>query len=141
MLNRKLAFAACAAGTALAVMAISLEGGSNPEHTTYLTFNTPFALPGIGLPPGTYVFELVTPGVRTDLVRVLSRDRSQVHLTAFTRLVERPEGLRADRQVTFGEARRGAPPPITAWYPIGESVGHQFIYPPRSRQLIGFATN
>jgi hypothetical protein len=33
-----------------------------------------------------------------------------------------------DRAVMFGEAPRSAPAPITAWYPIGDSRGHRFIY-------------
>jgi hypothetical protein len=136
MLNRKSAVRAFGAAVVVAVMAVSVEGGST-NYTSYLTFNTPFALPGIAFPPGTYIFELPDPTVAPDLVRVMSRDRSEVYLTAFTRLVDRPRGLRADRQVTFGEVRRGGTPPITAWYPAGESVGRQFIYPRGSRQLIG----
>lgn len=63
-----------------------------------------------------------------DVVRVTSRDGSQVYLTAFTRIVPRPKGLRTDRQVSFSEVPRGVTPPVTAWYPIGESIGHQFIF-------------
>jgi hypothetical protein len=40
----------------------------------------------------------------------------------------RPEGLREDQAVTLGESRTGAPPPIVAWYPIGENTGHAFVY-------------
>jgi hypothetical protein len=54
---------------------------------------------------------------------------------AFTKRVERPPGLRADRQVLFNEVRPGVMPTVKAWFPIGESVGHEFIYPSGSRQL------
>jgi hypothetical protein len=62
------------------------------------------------------------------VVRVSSRDRRKVYLTAFTRQVERPRNDRGKLIVTLGEATPGAVPPVSTWFPIGESVGHQFIY-------------
>lgn len=93
MLNRKSGLTACGAAIVLVVMAASVEAWGTARHTTYLTFNRPFALPGVAFPAGTYIFELSDSSVALDLVRVLSRDRSRVYLTAFTRLVERPKGL------------------------------------------------
>jgi hypothetical protein len=103
-------------------------------HVNYLTFSGPFVLPGVTLPAGTYTFEVASPG-SYDVVRVLSRDRGQQYLTAFTRRVERPRGLPANRQIVFQEAPAGMTTPIKAWFPIGESIGHEFIYPAGSRQL------
>ena len=141
MFNRRSALTAFGAAVIVVLMAAAVEAWGTANRTTYLTFNTPFGLLGVALPPGTYIFELADSNVAHDLVRVLSRDRSQVYLTAYTRLVKRPRGLRTERQVTFGEVRPGVTPPITAWYPIGESVGHQFIYPEGSRQLTGRTGN
>jgi hypothetical protein len=62
------------------------------------------------------------------IVRVSSRDRKQVFLTAYTREVQRPRGDDGKLLVQLGEAPAGAAPPIVAWFPIGSSVGHQFIY-------------
>jgi len=73
--------------------------------------------------------------------RVSSRDRSQVFYTGFTELVARPAGLCADRPLSFGESRVGAPRPITVWYLPNESIGGRFIYPRTSRQLIDHANN
>jgi hypothetical protein len=108
-------------------------------HVNYLTFSGPFALPGVTLPAGTYTFEVASPG-SYDVVRVLSRDRGQQYVTAFTKRVERPRGLPANRQIVFQEAPAGMTPPIKAWFPIGDSIGHEFIYAAGSRQLSG-ATN
>jgi hypothetical protein len=112
---------------------------ANASHTNYLTFSAPFALPGIALPAGTYIFEVVSPG-SYDVVRVMSRDGQQVYLTAFTSRVQRPRGLRADRQILFNEVRSGVTPAVKAWFPVGESIGHEFLYPAGSRQLAD-ATN
>jgi hypothetical protein len=30
--------------------------------------------------------------------------------------------------LTFAEAPAGTPPPVAAWYPNGDQMGHQFIY-------------
>ena len=109
-------------------------------HTNYLTFSAPVALPGVALPAGTYIFEVVIPG-SADVVRVTSRDGAHVYVTAFTRRVDRPAGLRAGSLVVFNEVPAGMTPPVKAWFPIGESMGHEFIYPANSRQLGTRASN
>jgi hypothetical protein len=141
MLSRRFAPSICSAAIVGLLGAASVHGGETAEgQTTYLTVNVPVALPGVALAPGTYIFELAKPGERLDVVRVSSRDRLQVYYTGFTELVERPVGLREDRPLSFGESRASSPRPITVWYPPNESIGHRFIYPNTSRQLIDHAT-
>ena len=139
MLKSRFVLVSCVAA-ALGLATAASVARANAPHTMYLTFSAPFALPGVALPAGTYIFEVVAPG-STDVVQVRSRDRAQVYLTAFTRRVNRPAGLRADRQVVFNEVPSGTTPPIKAWFPIGEDVGHEFLYPANSRQLGTGATN
>src|SRR5262249_10094955 len=128
MINRDvLVGSCCAAVLALIIAASSLHAWENPYRTTYLTFSGAVALPGAQLPAGTYLFELPEQNAR-NLVRVTSRDRSKVYLFAFTSLITRPAGLRADQVVSLGEARHGEAPRITAWYPVGDSTGRRFIY-------------
>lgn len=128
MFNRKSLAAACGAAILGLVMAASSNASINASRTTYLTFSGPVALPGVTLGAGAYTFELADSSSR-DIVLVRSRDRSRVYWMGFTWLTRRPAGLRDDRLVTLGEALTGTPPPITAWYPFGESTGYQFIYP------------
>jgi hypothetical protein len=141
MVNRRFALWTSGAVILGLLEAASVHGGSTAARTTYLTVNVPIALPGVALAPGTYIFELALPGERVDVVRVSSRDRSQVYYTGFTELVTRPAGLRKDRPLSFGESRVGAPRPVTVWYLPDESTGRRFIYPKTSRQLIGVASN
>jgi hypothetical protein len=103
-------------------------------HVNYLTFSAPFSLPGVTLPAGTYTFELASPG-SYDVVQVMSRDRTHQYLAAFTARVQRPRGLPASHQIVFQEVPAGMAPPIKAWFPIGESVGHEFLYALDSPQL------
>ena len=110
------------------LVAASGEAGGTTSRTTHLTFSGSVALPGMTLPAGTYTFELADPRENLDVVRVVSRDRSKVYYTGLTSPILRPSNLAADRMLTFGEAPAGAPPPIAAWYPSGEPMGHRFIY-------------
>ncbi|PWT81164.1 MAG: hypothetical protein C5B57_11055 [Blastocatellia bacterium] len=101
---------------------------SNAGRTTYMTFSETVALPGVNLAAGTYIFEIANPNSGSNVVRVSSRDHSKVYLQAFTNSIQRPEGLAPDRVITIGEASRGAAPPIRAWFPAGDSSGHEFLY-------------
>ena len=81
MLKAKLVLVSCVAIVA-GLVAVRAASGSIP-NTNYLTFGAPFALPGVSLPAGTYVFDVLATGSR-NIVRVTSRDRSRIYLTAFT---------------------------------------------------------
>jgi hypothetical protein len=119
--------------TALSVLLVgvaaagSLEAEANATHTMYLTFNTPVALPGVTLGRGTYIFELPEATGDHSLVRVSSRDRKTVYLTAFTTMVNRPAGMNRDQVISLGEAPGIAPPPIDVWWPE-DSAGRRFTY-------------
>lgn len=95
---------------------------ANIGRTDYLTMNRPAALPGIVLPPGSYVFEAVEN--HPDIVRVSDRATKRVLYQGFTDIVARPSGL--TRVVVFGEAPRGAALPIEAWFPTDRSTGNVF---------------
>ena len=135
MVNRKSMLTAGGVVILGVVLAASVEALETVTRPMYLTFNAPFALPGVALPPGAYIFERAESTATISAVRVSSRDRSHVYLTAFTHVIARPTGLGGDRYVTFGEVRPGVTRPITAWYPNGELISHQFLYPEESRQL------
>jgi hypothetical protein len=127
MVSRKSALAAVGALALGLSTAGPIHGSETSLHTNYLSFSGPVGLPGVALPAGTYIFERVaftTP----DVIVVRSRDRSTVLYMARTNRVARPAKLAPDRLVTFGEARPGIPLPIAAWYPMGESIGHAFVY-------------
>ncbi|HEX7797869.1 MAG TPA: hypothetical protein VF456_26085 [Vicinamibacterales bacterium] len=120
---------------ALALIVLSMAtttsiGASQAKHTMYVTFNRSVSLPGVTLRSGTYIFEAPNPDSDHDLVRVLSRDRSKVFLTTFTRTVQRRAGLKHDPVITFGELSPEGTLPVLAWWPEG-TEGHQFIYPNR----------
>lgn len=132
MLKAKLVLVSCVAIVA-GLVAVRAASGSIP-NTNYLTFGAPFALPGVSLPAGTYVFDVLATGSH-NVVRVTSRDRSRIYLTAFTVTVQRPKVLPVSRQIVFDEVAAGMTPPVKTWFPIGQSIGHQFIYDTLGQRL------
>jgi hypothetical protein len=126
--NLKLAAAgALSLGLVVGAAGIARSDSANP-HTNYITFSRGVALPGVELPAGTYIFETPTNSMANSIVRVSTQDRRKVLLTAYTRQVERPKNDGGKLLVILGEAAPGSAPPVSAWFPIGESVGHAFIY-------------
>src|SRR4029077_3138836 len=105
MLKSRLFIVASAVVVAGLLAAASTARGNAP-HTTYFTFSAPIALPGVSLPGGTYMFEVVSPSSNT-LVRVTNRDGSHVYLLAYTRTVDRPSGQQASLQLLFNEVPPG----------------------------------
>lgn len=95
------------------------------NHTNRLTFSGAVRLPGVTLDAGTYIFERLDT-TNPDVVVVRSADRSKLFYLGLTLRTSRPAGLPSDRMITFGEVGRGEAPPILAWYPSGEQLGHAF---------------
>jgi len=128
MVNRTLIGALCAVTVFVGALMPAAAAISLPERTTVITFRQAVQLPGVQLAAGTYIFERAEPLGPASVVRVFSRDRRIAHFTGFTTFADRPRGMAAHVVVSVGEARPNEPPPITAWWPIGERTGHEFIY-------------
>ena len=113
-------------GVLLGLVAATAPAGADMgDGTMYITFSRSVALPGVELAAGTYVFSLASSN-NPSAVRVLSRDRRKIYLTAFTIDTARPAGLTAP--VTFGEVVSGQAPRIKAWFPSDREHGRQFMY-------------
>ena len=96
-----------------------------------VTFSGPFAIPGVALPGGTYLFRVPT----ANIIQVLSGDRAQVYAMVMTTPTTRDKVT--GRDVVFGTGRADAPRPITAWFPPGSAVGHELFYPNRAAGKTG----
>jgi uncharacterized Fe-S cluster protein YjdI len=72
--------------------------------------------------------EVFDPYASDDVVVVTNRDHTHVFYMGLTQRIERPASFPRDRLVAFGESARGIAAPITAWYPLGESRGYEFLY-------------
>jgi len=128
MLVRRIVHTLCGV-VLLGVLATSTTGAiANARRTTYFTFNRSVQMPGVVLPAGTYIFEVANDTGTGDVVRVLSRDRSRLHLMKFTRFIYRPATSNLKATVSLGESPAGNPPPVKTWFPENETRGREFIY-------------
>jgi hypothetical protein len=113
----------------LGVLATSSIGAiPNAKKTTHFTIGKAVQLPGVALPAGSYVFEVVNPETSANVVRVTSRDRSKVYLMQATLPVERPRSRDMKPRIVLGEAPAGQPATVRSWFSDGETIGRAFIY-------------
>ena len=98
------------------------------NHRNTLKFSSPVALPGVVLPAGTYTFDLAGSMSELDLVVVRETPSGKSLYMGFTNTVRRPIGMSQDAAITFGEAAANEPRPISRWYEVGDSLGHEFLY-------------
>ncbi len=112
----------------LGVIATSSIGALTNAKTTYFTFGKAVQLPGVALPAGTYIFEVVNSNSSSDVVRVMSRDRSRTYLLQITIPTYRLHTRDLGPSIVFGEQPAGQPSAVKAWFPDSETLGRQFIY-------------
>jgi hypothetical protein len=108
------------------------------NQATRFTFSQPVQIPGQILPAGTYWFQLAATNDR-HLVHILREDRTVV---ATLNTVPR-ERYGSDAEAAITLANRGATQPqaIVAWYFIGETEGHEFLYPKQEERELARATH
>jgi hypothetical protein len=111
----------------LALTATTLSAVQTTDRE-YITFSGSVGLPGVTLRAGTYIFEEANLMSSSDLILVRNKATYQVCFLGFTTPIERPAGLKPDQSVVLGEAPTGVAPLILAWYPLGETRGHEFIH-------------
>jgi len=110
----------------LALLPAAHADQANQE--TKVTFSQPVQIPGRVLPAGTYVFVLPEEINDHFEVRIFNADRTMLVATLLTISAERSKPT--DNTV-FGFAERGSAQPeaIVTWFYLGETTGHEFLYP------------
>ena len=96
--------------------------GSSSDH--FMTFSGPFALPGVTLPAGTYVFQKAGGGI----LRVLSKDERQVYAAMHTTETWRVRST-SEYSVIWEKNVAGAPPRLKEWFASGRNIGQELAYP------------
>lgn len=125
-MNNKSLKIACATGV-LALLVAASGHAWGFSHENRLTFSRPVALPGVVLPAGEYSFDVASP-TALDVVVVRQSQSGKVLYMGFTNTVQRPLNMSTKAPIAFGEAAASEPRPISTWYEIGNSTGHQFLY-------------
>jgi hypothetical protein len=106
------------------------------NQATRFTFNQPVQVPGHILPAGTYFFQLV--GDNHHLVQIFNEDRTAVAIL-YSVSRERYD-RRAEAAITLANRGGTHPQAIVAWFFVGETEGHEFLYPKQEEQELAHAT-
>jgi hypothetical protein len=130
------AFAFIALLFAFAIMPLVSHADANNQATKF-TFSQPVQIPGQVLPAGTYWFQLADTPNR-DMVRVFAADHITLVATLSTFRRERPDGD-DDLAITLADRGPGQPEAVVAWFYVGDTDGHEFLYPKQEARELAHA--
>jgi hypothetical protein len=111
------------------------------DSRTEFTFNNPVELPGVTLPPGTYIFRFADATSSRKVMQVLAKDSTnQTYGLFLTINAQRPKPS-DDAELRFMETPAGTPQAIKTWWYPGNTIGREFIYPKAQARRLAQATN
>ena len=135
-MNTRNAFSVFALLLAFVIMPLGLRADENDQAIKF-TFSEPVQIPGQVLPAGTYWFQLTDISNRA-IVRVFAADHVTLVATLSTFRRERPEG-NDDVAITLADRGLGQPEAIVAWFYVGDTDGHEFLYPKQEARELAHA--
>jgi len=143
MLTKRLltsAYAAAAMFIAFTPAAARAQGGPIDSRTEF-TFNTPVEMPGVTLPPGTYVFRFVDATTSRKVMQVQAKDSTNKTYGLFLTISAQRPKPSDDAELRFLETPAGAPAAVKTWWYPGQTIGREFIYPKSQARKLAQATN
>ena len=140
MLRKSLITTACAASILMTMSAMP-AGAQTSDSRTEFTFSHSVELPGVTLPPGSYVFRLADSAATRNVMQVIAKDSTNKNYGFFITLnAERPTPP-DDAELRFMETAAGQPAAIKTWWYPGTKIGREFIYPRSQALRLARATN
>jgi hypothetical protein len=142
MLRTGLFTSACAAAAMFMTLSTAPAYAQGPiDSRTEFTFNTPVELPGVTLPPGTYVFRFADATTGKNVMQVLAKDSTNKPYGLFLTIsAQRPKAA-DEAELRFMETPAGAPAAVKTWWYPGRTIGREFIYPKSQARRLAHATN
>jgi hypothetical protein len=141
MMMRKIFVSACAAAMFATVnVGPAMAQGQPLDQRTEFTFNAPVELPGVTLPPGTYVFRFVDPNTQKKVMQVMTKDDQKTYGMFLVINAER-EKPSEEAELRFMETPAGKPAAVKTWWYPGTTIGREFIYPKSQARRLAMATN
>jgi hypothetical protein len=110
------------------------------DNRTEFTFNAPVELPGVTLPPGTYVFRFVDASNQKKVMQVMTKADQKNYGMFMTINAIRPKAS-DDAELRFLETPAGKPAAVKTWWYPGDTTGREFIYPKSQARRLAAATN
>lgn len=96
---------------------------------TVMTVNHPIEISGKIIPPGKYIFEIVSLQAERNVVRVTSQEDDKIYATVIAIPDFRLEPKDKTSLYFYEPAVKGAPEPLRAWFYPGHTIGVEFVYP------------
>jgi hypothetical protein len=138
----RLMTSACAAAMLLTMSATpALAQGQPMDARTEFTFNQPVELPGVTLPPGTYIFRFVDGTTGRKVMQVQAKDASSKTYGLFLTINAQRPRPSDDAELRFLETPAGQPAAVKTWWYPGNTIGREFIYPKSQAVRLAKATN
>jgi hypothetical protein len=142
MFRKTMISSACAAAMLLTMSATpALAQGGPMDSRTEFTFNQPVELPGVTLPPGTYVFRFVDATTGRKVMQVQAKDASSKTYGMFLTISAQRPKPSEDAELRFLETPAGQPAAVKTWWYPGNTIGREFIYPKSQALRLAKATN
>jgi hypothetical protein len=142
MLSKRILVSACAAAmfASVSVRPAAAQGPQPLDDRTEFTFNSPVELPGVTLPPGTYVFHFVDANNQKKVMQVAEKSTNKTYGMFMTINAIRPKAS-DDAELRFLETPAGKPAAVKTWWYPGNTIGREFIYPKSQARRLAAATN
>jgi hypothetical protein len=142
MLSKRLTTITCAAAMLMTMSAMPTFAQGQPlDSRTEFTFNQPVELPGVTLPPGTYVFRFIDATTGRKVMQVQAKDASSKNYGMFLTINAQRPRPSDDAELRFLETPAGQPAAVKTWWYPGNTIGREFIYPKSQARRLAQATN
>jgi hypothetical protein len=141
MLSKRIMVSACAAAMLMSVNVRPALAQETMDSRTEFTFNAPVELPGVTLPPGTYVFRFADANTGRKVMQVLAKNDSNKTYGLFLTITAQRPRPSNDAELRFLETPAGKPAAVKTWWYPGNSIGREFIYPKSQARRLASATN
>ena len=142
MFSKRLMTSVCAAAVLMTMSATPARAQGQPlDARTEFTFNQPVELPGVTLPPGTYVFRFVDGTTGRKVMQVQAKDASSKTYGMFMTINAQRPRASDDAELRFLETPAGQPAAVKTWWYPGNTIGREFIYPKSQAVRLAKATN
>jgi hypothetical protein len=141
-MSKRLFISACAVVLLTAVSAAPAQAQGAPiDSRTEFTFNQPVEMPGMTLPPGTYIFRFVDATAGRKVMQVQAKDASSKTYGMFLTISAQRPKASDDAELRFLETPAGQPAAVKTWWYPGNTIGREFIYPKAQARKLAQATN
>ena len=141
MFSKTLVSSACGAVLLTAMSAMPAHAQRPLDSRTEFTFNQPVELPGVTVPPGTYIFRFIDAIAGRKVMQVQAKDSTNKTYGLFLTISAQRPKASDDAELRFLETPAGQPAAVKTWWYPGDTIGREFIYPKSQARRLAQATN